>query len=95
MIFKETLEECWNGKAPGLLAALRGHPDLYFQALSVFGKVNTFKLDLKNREAFERMPQLALDAIRNLEDLTFLLGRNSLILYLPFEIIVVILRAWH
>jgi uncharacterized protein YjbI with pentapeptide repeats len=26
MIFKETLEGCWNGKAPSLLVALRGHP---------------------------------------------------------------------
>jgi hypothetical protein len=67
MIFKEVLEGCWNGKAPGLLVALRGHPDLYFEALAIFRKVNTFMLDWNSRYIFERMTNSALGGITNLE----------------------------
>jgi hypothetical protein len=40
MIFEVYLEDEWNGKLPGLLAALKGCEDLYLQTLKAFRKVN-------------------------------------------------------
>jgi hypothetical protein len=67
IIFKEALEGCWNAKAPGLLVALRGHRGLYFEALALFKKGNTFKLNFDNCFAFKQVSDLVLDDISNLE----------------------------
>jgi hypothetical protein len=48
MIFKLTLAE-WKGKTPVLIKALRGDQEMYFEALAVFYRINTFTSSYRNR----------------------------------------------
>jgi hypothetical protein len=48
MISKLSLEDCWTGKTPALIVALRGDPDLYHEALHVFYNTNTFAFSKRN-----------------------------------------------
>lgn len=56
----------WNGKTPGLLAALRPDRMLYLEALEVFVKQNTFTLSTKNLLTMCRMKLSAFQSIRKL-----------------------------
>jgi hypothetical protein len=67
MIFKLCLKDSWEGKAPNLLAALRGHKVLYFQALDVFQKTNMFVLNGDNVKLFKAMPETALSNIKKVD----------------------------
>jgi hypothetical protein len=57
----------WNGKTPALLAAVRGDPVLYREALSTLPKVATFQLHQANEVNRKVMSQLAFQSIEKLE----------------------------
>lgn len=74
-IFEQCLK--WRGSkdnaAPPLLAALRGEPKMYFEALETFNRMNTFRLEPSklllcktNPACLENMSRTAVARIRNL-----------------------------
>jgi hypothetical protein len=69
MIFQLSLADTWtdwNRKTPSLLVALRGQKELYFQALEVFLRTNSFHLTDCNILKFKAMPEKVLSNIRAL-----------------------------
>lgn len=65
MIFELCLRNAWVGKTmPNLIVALRGHEELYFQALDVFRKTNSFWLNGNSIKLFKGMRESVLSNIR-------------------------------
>ncbi|KUJ12953.1 uncharacterized protein LY89DRAFT_737853 [Mollisia scopiformis] len=70
MIFKLVFDDqVWNGKPVPLVVALRGHKDLYREALALFFKhpTNTFRLWLSNINRAMNMSKTAARGINKLE----------------------------
>lgn len=57
----------WRGKIPVLIAALRGDPVLYREALGVLHRNYTFKLHLWNESTRKQMSRAAFQSIEKLE----------------------------
>jgi hypothetical protein len=57
----------WDGKTPALLAAVRGDPLLYREALSTLPKVATFQLHKANEINRKVMSKAAFRSIEKLE----------------------------
>ena len=57
----------WKGTTPPLIAALRGDPVLYREALDVLHKTSTFRLHWKNEVPREIMGRTAFQSIRKLD----------------------------
>jgi hypothetical protein len=54
LIFNNCVYRLWDGSTPPLLIVLRPEPKLYFEALEVFYKINTFEFNLsRHRNSFE------------------------------------------
>jgi hypothetical protein len=64
MVFSEVIE--WKGKTPALIAALRGDPILYREALGVFRKTCTFTLHWDNEVTRKKMSQAAFQSIEKI-----------------------------
>jgi hypothetical protein len=66
-IFKPNLQfRVWSAKFPALIAALRGEPNLYSEALAILYKINQFKLNTCNELHFRSCHQMVLGNIRHL-----------------------------
>ncbi|TAQ88011.1 hypothetical protein B7494_g3686 [Chlorociboria aeruginascens] len=64
MIFEYCLD--WKGKTPVLVAAVRGHKELYPQVLGVFCRINAFTVDENNWDITEHMSVPAFRSIKKL-----------------------------
>lgn len=65
LIFSNAIE--WNGKTPNVVAAVRGDPVLYAEALGVLHRQSTFKLHAANRLSRSVMSPKAYQSVRKLE----------------------------
>ncbi|KAF4635129.1 hypothetical protein G7Y89_g2960 [Cudoniella acicularis] len=66
MVFRACLENTFHGKIPELIKALRGDPNLYAEAMTVFYKTNTFSLRKQNDWSFGDMEDAAIKTIKSL-----------------------------
>jgi hypothetical protein len=64
IIFKEAIE--WDGKMPNLIVALRGDPELYFEAHEVLCKSNVFIMSNRNEAGRKLMPSNVYKSIHRL-----------------------------
>ncbi|KAL5326607.1 hypothetical protein ACEPPN_004294 [Leptodophora sp. 'Broadleaf-Isolate-01'] len=66
LIFERCIHSCDN-TSPVLLVALRGDPELYYEAMKCFYRLNKFRLKLANLSDYGGISKKAAGNIRNLK----------------------------